>query len=211
MAELVVPKVDFSPLGDLGNIYKEARKERGLQDAFSQGIGSDPQSLAALAQRVAPHNPQLAINLAQLAHGYTRQATQDTRQQSVDTFNQNMRQQELELRRNADVRAAKAAEEPNDLERRATEGGLVKGTPEYQQYMLRGGRNTDVTPSAGEKKEIFKAEDELPNIDGTIDVLRQAQDLNNKTFTGVTAGARGMIGTSGIPDGNPRVRPVDVG
>jgi hypothetical protein len=32
MAELVVPKVDFSPLGDLGNIYKENVKRQQLSD-----------------------------------------------------------------------------------------------------------------------------------------------------------------------------------
>ena len=51
MAELTLPKVDFSPLGELGEIYKKGQDERGLKDAFSQGIGSDPQSLAALAAR----------------------------------------------------------------------------------------------------------------------------------------------------------------
>lgn len=81
MAELTVPNVDFSPLGQLGKIYKEAQNERGLSEAFAGGIGSDPQSLTALAQRVAPYNPQMAINLAGLAHNYTRQGAQDSLEQ----------------------------------------------------------------------------------------------------------------------------------
>jgi hypothetical protein len=32
MAELTVPKVDFSPLGNLGTVYKQARNERRLSD-----------------------------------------------------------------------------------------------------------------------------------------------------------------------------------
>jgi hypothetical protein len=142
MAELVVPKVDFSPLGDLGNIYKEAQKERGLQDAFSQGIGSDPQSLAALAQRVAPHNPQLAINLAQLAHGYTRQATQDSRQASLDQFNQSQDRERLRLAQNADMRAAKAADEDKTT---IKEVQNADGTTALVRVPLRG----DAGPIAG--------------------------------------------------------------
>mgnify|MGYP000216908858 CR=1 FL=1 len=111
MAELTVPKVDFAPLGELADVYKKGQNERGLNDAFSQGIGSDPQSLAALAQRVGPYNPQLAVNLAQLAHTYTRQGTQDARQAALDTFNQNMEKERLRLSQNADQRAAKASEE----------------------------------------------------------------------------------------------------
>ncbi len=111
MAELTVPTMDFAPLGQLGNVYREGVAKRGVQDAFAGGIGSDPQSLAALAQRVAPHNPQLGINLAQLAHTYTRQGTQDARQQGLDQFNQRMETERLGLARNADARATRAADE----------------------------------------------------------------------------------------------------
>jgi hypothetical protein len=139
MAELVVPKVDFSPLGDLGNIYKEARKERGLQDAFSQGIGSDPQSLAALAQRVAPHNPQLAINLAQLSHSYGRQGAQDQRQAGLDTFNQNMERQRLELAKRAANRADEGPEETAAQRAAAARThGIDPSTPQGKSYILTG-------------------------------------------------------------------------
>jgi hypothetical protein len=36
----------------------------------------------------------------------------------------------------------------------------------------------------------------LPNLDGTLDALKVAKDLNDKTFTGITAGIRGKIGTT---------------
>jgi hypothetical protein len=106
MAELTVPQVNFAPLGQLGKIYKESVNEQGLKDAFSQGVGNDPQSLAALAQKVAPYNPQMGINLAQLAHTIGRQGTQDARQQGLDTFNQKMERERLELARQAAARAA---------------------------------------------------------------------------------------------------------
>lgn len=115
MAELTVPQINFAPLGELGEIYKKGQDERGLRDAFSQGIGSDPQSLAALAQRVAPYNPQLGINLAQLSHTYSRQGTQDARQQGLDQFNQNMERERLALAK----RSADRADDP-------TPAGYVK-------------------------------------------------------------------------------------
>jgi hypothetical protein len=118
MAELTVPSMDFSTLGNLGKIYKEAQNEQGLKDAFSQGVGNDPQSLAALAQKVAPYNPQLGINLAQLAHTYTRQGMQDTRQAAqdarqggLDEFNRKMELEALALKKAEDARRAKAADE----------------------------------------------------------------------------------------------------
>lgn len=143
MAELTVPKIDFSPLGQLGKIYQEAQDKQGLKDAFSQGIGSDPQSLASLAQRVAPYNPQLAINLAQLSHSYTRQDTQDARQQGLDTFNQNMEREKLRLQQNADQRATKAFDEgvpekAADRAKAAQNYGLTPDNPAYKPFVLTG-------------------------------------------------------------------------
>lgn len=143
MAELLNPNVDFSSLGQLGNVYREAQDKQGLKAAFAGGIGSDPQSLAALAQRVAPHNPQLGINLAQLAHTYTRQGTQDARQQGLDTFNQNMERERLGLARNADARAAtKANEGPrdkaNERVQMLVDRNIDPSTPESQAFILSG-------------------------------------------------------------------------
>lgn len=143
MAELLNPNVDFAPLGQLGEIYKKGQNERGVADAFSQGIGSDPQSLAMLAQRVAPYNPQLGINLAQLSHSYARQGTQDARQQGLDTFNQRMETERLGLARNADARAAtKANEGPrdkaNERVQMLVDRGIDPTTPESQAFILSG-------------------------------------------------------------------------
>lgn len=82
---------DFSPLANLGTIYQKAQAEQGVKEAFAGGIGNDPQSLSALAAKVAPYNPQLGMTLAQLGttaantlyqrgrdeKGDTRQAAQD--------------------------------------------------------------------------------------------------------------------------------------
>jgi hypothetical protein len=54
----------------------------------------------------------------------------------------------------------------------------------------------DNRATATDKKELWKSEDELPAIDGTIASLDRALELNEKTFTGVTAGVRGWAGTA---------------
>lgn len=143
MAELTVPQVNFAPLGELGNIYKEAQKDQGLKDAFSQGVGNDPQSLAALAQKVAPYNPQMGINLAQLAHTIGRQGTQDTRQAGLDQFNQSQDRARLALAQNADARAAKAADEgvpekAADRAKAAAAFGLTPDNPAFKPFVLTG-------------------------------------------------------------------------
>lgn len=47
--------------------------------------------------------------------------------------------------------------------------------------------------SASDQKVIFAEEDQLPAIDNTIETLRRAKELNTKTYTGFTAGARGSV------------------
>lgn len=47
--------------------------------------------------------------------------------------------------------------------------------------------------SASDQKSIFAAEDQIPLFDNTIETLRRAKELNDKTFTGATAGVRGTV------------------
>ena len=53
--------------------------------------------------------------------------------------------------------------------------------------------------SVTEKKEIFNSEDEVANLQATTEALGRALSLNEKTFTGYTAGVRGAIGSK-LPD-----------
>lgn len=53
----------------------------------------------------------------------------------------------------------------------------------------------DTRSSATELKELWKSQDEIPVLDNTIDSLQTALALNDKTFTGYTAGLRGDVGT----------------
>lgn len=49
-------------------------------------------------------------------------------------------------------------------------------------------------PSATELKERWQQEDEIPQLDSTIETLRRARELNYKTLTGPTAAVRTAIG-----------------
>jgi hypothetical protein len=89
-------------------------------------------------------------------------------------------------------------EEPENV-RAVRAAGIDPTSPEGRKTLF---PKTDTPISAADKKTINTAEDELPNVDATIDALKIAKDLNNKTFTGYTAGIRGQIGTSGIPGAN---------
>lgn len=53
--------------------------------------------------------------------------------------------------------------------------------------------------SATEMKAVHAAEDELPNIDSSISQLERALVLNDKAYSGYTAGTRGAIGAK-LPD-----------
>ena len=56
------------------------------------------------------------------------------------------------------------------------------------------------TLQAADKKAIYEAEDDIPVLQGTIEALDRALELNEKAFTGYTAGGRAAIG-SNLPDG----------
>lgn len=93
-----------------------------------------------------------------------------------------------------------------DLEERkraASAAGLSEGDPTYQGFILTGKMPREdaqsLTPT--DKKALWAAEDEVPALDNTISSLKRARDLNRKTFTGVTAGTRGWLGTA-IPGGD---------
>lgn len=47
--------------------------------------------------------------------------------------------------------------------------------------------------SASDQKAIFAAEDQIPLFDNTLETLRRAKELNDKTFSGFGAGIRGDV------------------
>jgi hypothetical protein len=86
--------------------------------------------------------------------------------------------------------------------------GIDPKDPKQQQYVLTGKYpREDAQPlSAADKKAIMAAEDDNAVLVGTIDTLSRAKELNSKTFTGATAGARGWIGTA-VPGASAVIDP----
>lgn len=81
--------------------------------------------------------------------------------------------------------------------------GMSQDDPRYQPFVLTGKMPREDTQAltATDKKALWSAEDEIPLIDNTLSSLQRARDLNRKTFTGMTAGARGVLGTA-VPGGS---------
>jgi hypothetical protein len=146
--------LDFSPLGNLGQVYQKAQAQRGLQEALASGINpSDPQSLAALAAKVLPNDPTMGMSLASLANT----ASNTQYQHGRDTTNDQFRLQEAaRAQQNADrsyglqeksfglqSRAADRADQTPEEKaaERATAArnyGLDPASPEGRQFALTG-------------------------------------------------------------------------
>jgi hypothetical protein len=85
-------------------------------------------------------------------------------------------------------------EDPEKV-RLARAAGLQPGTPEWQQFIT----GDQQKLGSADKKAIFEAEDKLAPLQSQAATLRRALELNDKTYTGLTARQRGQLGSSGIP------------
>ena len=172
--------LDFSPLASLGKAYNDARNDALTKQTLAslgQGGSIDYNSAAAKLMSV---NPQLAMTLAQLGRNEANDAWQRTYQSGMlDVARQNANRQETP----SDVQKLRAA-------------GIQPGTPEAAKALF---PRTDTPISATDKKAIFEAEDAQPQLQGTIDALKRAKEINGQTFQGAGASARSWIGTK-LPD-----------
>jgi hypothetical protein len=155
--------LDFSSLANLGQVYKKAQAERGIQDAFSNGVPTDAAGLAQLGAQVGAYNPQLGLSLAQLGmtagqrqQEQERQARLDQRQTSRDAVDDNFRNQSLALQRAAAARASEGPLEKASQRAKAAETfGLTPGSPEHKTYVLTGelpAANTTVQAQTEQRK-----------------------------------------------------------
>lgn len=101
--------------------------------------------------------------------------------------------QRLDLAREA----AQRREIPPEVQKLIA-AGLDPTSPEGRKALF---PRTDTPITAADKREIFKAEDELPALQGTIETLDLALELNPKTFSGAGASLRGKIGSQ-LPGGD---------
>jgi hypothetical protein len=147
---------------------QQARRE--AEQALASG---DPNaSRSALARLIGAGDIQGANALANFGN---QTATQEYQRGMLGVAQQNANRQEVP----APLQILKAS-------------GIDPASPEGRKALF---PKTDTPISATDKKAIFEAEDAVPQLQGTLEALARAKDLNTKTFTGYTAGARGAIGT----------------
>jgi len=186
-------QVDFyNMLSGLGDTIAAKRKEAMRQEALSGAIGPDGavDFQKAILGFSKIGDLESAARIAQMAgQGEDRRFRQQEAVRSQSNADRTFGLQERNFNRR---------EEPENV-RAVRAAGIDPTSPEGRKTLF---PKTDTPISAADKKAVMSAEDDLPNIEGTIDALKVAKELNSKTFTGITAGIRGKIGTSGVPGAN---------
>lgn len=143
MAELTVPQIDFSMLGNLGNVYKQAQSDQMRQQTLAS-LGQGGQADAtALLKSGDLSLAQLGINLRNRQEDQARQAQQDARLASNDTFSHNIESQRLDIARRAAARQDEGPVEQSAQRRQAliAQGGNPN-SPEGRAYII-GGQYSD--------------------------------------------------------------------
>jgi hypothetical protein len=184
-------QVDFyNMLSGLGDTIAKQRKEAARKQAFADINNPDGtvDFQKAILGLTKAGDVEGAARISQLAG----QIEDRKFRQSTDARDAALARERFDFTR------SQANREPDSV-RAVRAAGIDPASPEGRKTLF---PRTDTPISAGDKKAVMAAEDELPNIEGTIDALKTAKELNNKTFTGVTAGIRGRIGTSGVPGSN---------
>jgi hypothetical protein len=112
---------------------------------------------------------------------------------------QRMEQERLRLAQGADTRAAETHQaqlqqfklaSPDARAQAAAQYGLQPGTPQYQQFVLQGTLPAKTGPDATDKKALWEAEDNLPDLKTTIDQLQEAAGLVPNSYHGYLSQTR---------------------
>lgn len=106
MAELTVPQVDFSTLGNLGKIYNESRQDAVRQRTLAelgQGDKIDPRVLLASGDLSLAN---LGVQIQNRQQEQERQARLDQRQTGRDAVDDRFREESLRLQKAAAARAS---------------------------------------------------------------------------------------------------------
>lgn len=143
----------------------------GVAAATSRGDGNDGGALGILRGMSAGSDHLQKQDM--IAYNMQRQRQQDQNLQddrAAQAEERRMHARLYEKQMNADPKG------PNDaLHQRAIAGGLVPGTPEYQQFMLHGGKPTDAPPKTYEQRllEQLRTEKDPQAIARIESILQQ--------------------------------------
>lgn len=216
MAGYSPPLIDFSALAEIPGAYYKGQ-DRARENQFREALGSlrpgpngelDYGRMVQLAGQYG--SPSQVGDFAKLAD--TR-ATRSQAQSNADrSYNLQVREFEDKANKPQIVGSAETGYYLVDRQGRPVAGNTAPGTaappagapgtpaPTGPQPIIPAKPKAAKDMPAGDRKAIFEAEDDNANLAGTIDALTRAQALNPQVFTGVTAGARGFLGSK-VPGG----------
>lgn len=143
----------------------------------------------AAGRLLAAGDRQGAMSLAMLGMNQANQQYSHGRDAINDQFR---REESARAQGNADRNfnlQSSRYEEPAQV-KTLRAAGIDPASPEGRKALF---PRTDTPISATDKKAIFQAEDAIPAVQGTIENLNRALELNDKTFSGFGAGVRGDI------------------
>lgn len=170
MAELTVPTVDFSALGQLPDIYRQNRANAIRQQTLAN-LGQGAQADAdALLRSGDLSLAQLGVSLRNRQEDQARQAAQDARLASNDQFSHNIQTKQLELSTRAANRADEGpVETATQRAAAARANGIDPTTPQGKAYVLTGKlpeADASVTQNVEARKAAAVANGLDPNSPG---------------------------------------------
>lgn len=172
-----------------GRGYQDERMKRAAREEAAKSIMQGGDTKSALARLLSVGDLQGASTIANLNNqDFDRQFRTQEAQRSQSNADRSFGLQEQLVNRR----------EVPEAVRTLQAAGIDPRSPQGQKALF---PRTDTPISTTDKKAIFEAEDLVPQLQGTIENLSRAVDLNGRTFTGYGAGLRADIGTK-LPGGS---------
>lgn len=102
----------------------------------------------------------------------------------------------------------------NEVEARrqaAAQAGLTENDPAYQGFILTGKlpRENEQSLTATDKKAILEADEMVQSTQNVLPLIERALELNDKAYSGPTAGLRGMVTGALGADGGEATQELD--
>jgi len=182
-----------TPQEQVAKAASNLASERGLNKTVEWFKKNDPEMAQAIAQGII--NPSDAFKLA-----YQRKLEAQAPKKPLEVNGRLVDPQTYQV-----LADFSDAPKPNGVtqdvgarQQAAAALGLAPDSPAYQSYVLTGKmpREDAQTLTATDKKAMWAAEDEIPSLDNTLTSLKQAKELNRKTYSGTGAGILGTVGTN---------------